>query len=193
MVAADAQKAERQYARDDARWADWMRRAHAGDTDAYAQLLSEIGPVIERFLRRRFGDADFVEDCVQECLMSIHRARISYDPARRFRPWMFAIVRHKAIDELRRRGTRGRFEVREEEGAGTAAPDAEPGAGLEVAGVLHALEPKYREALVLTKLEGRELADAARLVGISATAMKSRVHRAIRQVRRILEADGEEE
>jgi RNA polymerase sigma-70 factor (ECF subfamily) len=171
---------------EESRWSEWMARGNAGDAEAYSRLLEEIGGVMEQYLRRRFGESDFIEDCVQECLLGIHRARATYDPSRRFRPWMFTIVRHKAIDLLRRRGTRQRHEAQEGGGGEAAAPMADPAAALEAAEALRGLTREYRDALILTKLEGHSLDEAARRAGVSVTAMKSRVHRAIQQVRRRL-------
>jgi RNA polymerase sigma-70 factor (ECF subfamily) len=178
-------------AEEGARWSQGMCRANAGDAEAYGALLDEIGVVLEKYIRRRFGDTDFVEDCVQECLLAIHRARASYDPSRSFRSWMFTIVRHKVIDTLRRRATRGRHETSQGRGDEVAAPENESGAALEAADALRALTPEYREALLLTKLEGRSVSEAADQVGVSVTAMKSRVHRAIRQVRSVLELEAD--
>jgi RNA polymerase sigma-70 factor (ECF subfamily) len=188
LVIEREQRDERGREEEDARWSQGMRRANAGDAEAYRELLQEIGGVLERYVRRRFGDSDFVEDCVQESLLSIHRARASYDPSRSFRTWMFTIVRHKVIDTLRRRGTRWRHETPEGGGEG-AAPAADPTAALQAAQALRALSPEYREALVLTKLEGRSVSEAAEQAGVSATAMKSRVHRGIHQVRHLLERE----
>jgi RNA polymerase sigma-70 factor (ECF subfamily) len=176
-------------AEEGARWAQQMCRANAGNAEGYGELLHEIGGVLEKYVRRRFGDTDFVEDCVQECLLAIHRARASYDPSRSFRSWMFAIVRHKVIDTLRRRATRGRVEHPLDLGDEAAAPRNGSGAALEAADALRALAPEYREALVLTKLEGRSVSEAAEQVGVSVSAMKSRVHRGIRQVRSVLELE----
>jgi RNA polymerase sigma-70 factor (ECF subfamily) len=163
-----------------------MLRANTGDAEAYAKLLGEIGRVMEQYLRRRFGESDFIEDCVQECLLAIHRARATHDPARRFRPWMFAIVRHKAIDMLRRRGMRYRHAAQEGGGEEPVAPVADPAVALQAAEALRGLAPEYRDALLMTKLEGHSLDEAARQAGVSVTAMKSRVHRGIKQVRRLL-------
>jgi RNA polymerase sigma-70 factor (ECF subfamily) len=186
---AAGEAAGRGRAEDETRWSAWMCRANAGDRDAYERLLGEIGGVMERYLRRRFGDSDLVEECVQECLLSIHRARASYDPSRPFRSWMFAIVRHKVIDLLRRRGTRQRYESPAPRGEEAAGAAVDPGATLEAAEALAAIRPEYREALILTKLQGHSLADAAALAGVSLTAMKSRVHRGIREVRSLLERE----
>ena len=67
-------------AEDEARCSDWMFRANAGDADTYTRLLDEIADVMERYLRRHFGDSDFIEDCVQECLLAIHRAQARTTP-----------------------------------------------------------------------------------------------------------------
>lgn len=166
-----------------------MVRAGNGDRAAYRKLLEEVGDVMHAYLRKNFGDGDFVEDCVQECLLSIHRARKTYDPARGFRPWMFTITRHKAIDFLRRGGMRASSRSELERltlamDAGTSMEDS-----IQVSQLLSDLEPKYRDALILTKLAGYSLLDAAARAGVSTTAMKTRVHRAIAQVRRRLEGE----
>lgn len=186
---ASAEAAGKGRAEEEARWSVWMCRANAGDRHAYELLLAEIGRVMEMYLRRRFGDSDLVEECVQECLLSIHRARASYHPSHPFRSWMFTIVRHKAIDLLRRRGTRQRHETAAPRGEEVAAPVVDPGTALQAAEALAAIRPEYRDALIMTKLQGHSLSDAARLAGVSVTAMKSRVHRGIREVRSLLEGE----
>jgi RNA polymerase sigma-70 factor (ECF subfamily) len=155
----------------------------------YAKLLAEIGGVMERYLGRRFGEGDFVEDCVQECLLAIHRARASYDSARPFRAWMFTIVRHKTIDMLRRHGTRSRHVEADSGSREPPAPKTDPAVALEAAEALRGLAPEYRDALLMTKLEGHSLDEAASRAGVSVTAMKSRVHRGIKQVRRLLDQE----
>lgn len=168
-----------------------MSRAHRGDQQAYAQLMTELGDAIEAYVRHRFGALDGLEDCVQEALLAVHRARHTYDDRRPFRPWLFTIVRHKTIDHLRRAETRGRNERPEaspDDWAG--GPARNPADGVDAARLLAQLDPRQREALELTRYAGYSLAEAAEKTGVSMTAMKTRVHRAIRNVRRLLEAEG---
>lgn len=163
-----------------------MARGQAGDREAYAQLMSELGGVIEAFVRARFGAggaSDFVEECVQESLLALHRVRHTWDPRQAFRPWLFAVVRHKVIDLLRREAVRRTEPEPEEEKAGA---QEDPADRIDSARLLAALEPVYREALVLTKLEGCSLEEAAARAGVSASAMKTRVHRAVRMVQQRL-------
>ena len=168
------------------RWSGFMARALDGDREAYAKLMAELANVIESFLRARFGEmreSDFLEDCVQEAMLALHRVRHSWDRRLPFRPWMFAVVRHKVIDLLRRSKVRRTEPEPPEEPAG---PAVDPSLRLDGARLLATLEPAYREALVLTKLEGYSLEEAAARVGVSTSAMKTRVHRAVRRVQKSL-------
>jgi RNA polymerase sigma-70 factor (ECF subfamily) len=168
-----------------------MTRAQRGDAEAYRRLLAELGSAIEAYLRLHFGSSELLEECVQEALVAIHRARHSWDPGRAFRPWLFTIARHKAIDVLRRGARRRRREVQAApEHAEPAAAASDPGAALDVERFLRDLEPRYRDPLVLTKLLGYSTREAAVELGISETALKTRVFRAIRLVREAL-ATGE--
>jgi RNA polymerase sigma-70 factor (ECF subfamily) len=169
---------------DEARWSAWMIDAQRGDRDTYARLLSELIEVVRAFLTKRFGSVDFVDDCVQESLIAVHEARHTYDPQRPFRAWLFAIVRYKAIDMLRHRESYSRALARAQVEAHEATVDSPHDAG----DVIAALDPMLREALVLTKLQGFSMREAATRAGVSEGAMKVRVHRAIRAARQLIAA-----
>ena len=173
------------YEADEHRWSRLMVAAHRGDTRLYEQLLRELADVIERYINSRFGALSFTEDCVQECLLAIHAGRHTYDPRRPFRPWLFTIVRNKTVDLLRRSYAGAGASVGlPEEGitADVGAPDAELAAGE----ILARLQPSFRNALTLTKICGYSLAEAAQRSGISESAMKSRVSRAVRAAEALL-------
>lgn len=164
---------------DDARWSRFMAAAQRGDGRAYEQLLRELATVIEAYITSRFGVLSFTEDCVQECLLAIHSARHTYDPGRPFRPWLFTIVRNKTVDLLRRSYAGERAGV-------VPVDDRLPAEGRDLAEsvavgeILAKLEPQHRNALTLTKVYGYTLAEAAKHSGITESAMKSRVSRALR-------------
>ena len=73
-------------------WPEWMRRAQDGDQAAYRMVLRAIVPAIRRIVARRIFDEALVEDAVQDTLMTIHRLRHTYDPARPLMPWVAAIA-----------------------------------------------------------------------------------------------------
>jgi RNA polymerase sigma-70 factor (ECF subfamily) len=169
---------------DEQRWSQLMRAAQGGDRRAYERLLGELGRVIECFLRSRFGELESLEDCVQESLLALHNARHTYDPERPFRPWMFTIVRHRSIDVLRRAPP-----AHTAVPAGLCSPEVDVGAQLDSARLLRKLAPREREAVQLTKLAGYSMAEAGSRCGVSESAMKVRVHRALKSLKKLLERE----
>lgn len=180
---------------DESRWSALMVSAQSGNQDDYRALLEELGDVVHRFLRSRFGHHHFIEDCVQEALVAVHHARHTYDPRRPFRPWLFAIVRHKTIDFLRKQRTREKVTdqyTRDQRVLSQRAgrPGAE--AGIDAGGLLDRLPDQHREILMLTKVIGYSIAETAGRLGISQSAAKVRVHRAVNKLRQLLDEDASE-
>ena len=175
------------FSADEQRWAQLMTSAQAGHEGDYRLLLAEISEAVGRYLRVRLGGYDFVGDCVQEVLIAVHQARHTYDGRRAFRPWLFAIVRHKAIDAMRRGRSRGREQLATADIAETSVsgPDSEVVSGQLLVGLPEGL----RQALVLTKLQGMTSSEAARALSISESALKVRVHRAMGKLKRLLELE----
>lgn len=176
--------------RDEQRWAELMASAQSGHEQDYRKLLKELSTAIERYLRSRFGHHHFVEDCVQESLVAIHEARHTYDPARKFRPWLFAIVRHKAIDYMRRQNTHEKMVAKQINEQLVHEGVAYQESSVLQGSLIQALSPQHREAITLTKLAGFSIAEAAQHLHISEGALKVRVHRGIGRLRRLLQADG---
>lgn len=175
---------------DEHRWSTLMVSAQAGDSSDYRQLLKELAGVIQKFLRSRFGAHEFLDDCVQEALIAVHQARHTYDPKRPFRPWLFAIVRNKAIDFLRGQQTRARTQEHyQNEQEVLSQPDshADRHEADSLGYLLGMLSDPHREVLVLTKVMGFSIAESAEKLDISQSAVKVRVHRAIRKLQRLLE------
>src|SRR5262245_46531539 len=86
----------------DLRRSAWMAAAQSGDGAAYQALLRDCIPVIKSIARRRGVTPDHVDDVVQDVLLTIHRARQTYDPRRSFTAWLCVIADRRANDLLRR-------------------------------------------------------------------------------------------
>lgn len=177
---------------DEHRWSLLMVSAQRGNESDYRLLLKELAEVTNKFLRSRFGNYHFIEDCVQESLIAIHQARHTYDPKRPFRPWFLAIVRNKAIDFLRKQRTRvsahDHFQ-REQEVLSQPSSQSVSPSEITEAPMLESLSAQHREVLILTKIIGFSVAETAVKLGISESAVKVRVHRAVRKLRLQLERD----
>jgi RNA polymerase sigma-70 factor (ECF subfamily) len=169
-----------------------MVSAQGGCEADYRQLLTELGVVINQYLCSRLGRQHFVEDCVQESLIAIHQARHTYDPRRPFRSWLFAIVRHKAVDVLRRQRSQQQILAQGRQAALVEASDTKgnsPESDLAGGRLLQLLSAQHREAITLTKIVGLSTAEAAARLHISESAVKVRVHRAIGRLKRLLELE----
>ncbi len=170
-------------------WSGWMAAAQEGDAVAYARLLGDVTPFVRVLARRRCADPDKAEDVVQEVLLTLHRVRHTYDPARPFTPWLAAITDRRSIDALRRRVRLAAREVNDPHAYETFADltankDLEAGdAAKALAGLIAALPPGQREALELVKLRELSLLEASRISGQSVGALKVGVHRALKALR----------
>ncbi|MGH1487230.1 MAG: sigma-70 family RNA polymerase sigma factor [Cellvibrionaceae bacterium] len=177
---------------DEVRWSELMASAQQGNETDYKQLLGELGDSIAAYLRSRFGDIDALEDCVQESLIAIHKARNTYETQRLFRPWLFAIVRHKTIDILRKKEMYQQKIQNLESEQHHDNLDVQfdhVDTGVDCGQLLAALPDKHRQAIILTKLEGLSMREAAQQLNISEGAMKVRVHRALDASRQLLEGE----
>jgi RNA polymerase sigma-70 factor (ECF subfamily) len=171
-----------------------MCAAQAGDTRAYAQLLKEVTPRLYRMIQRqrRFLPAADIEDLVQDVLVSLHAVRATYDPARPFMPWLFAIARNRLVDGARRYARQKAHEINvdeypvtfSEEGTNTDNDLYRDPEALKQA--IQALPPGQREALEMLKLREMSLKEAAAASGVSVGALKVSVHRAISALRKAL-------
>lgn len=173
------------YDADEARWASLMAAAQNGEQAQYRQLLAEIGEAVFRYLTVRFGAHSMIEDCVQDVLMAVHEGRHTYNPSKKFRPWLFSIARNKAIDALRKQ--QARREAPQEEVIEPVSREATD--DIDSGRLLARLSKAHREALTLTKLVGLSNAEAASQLQISESAVKVRVHRGVLQLRQLLEAE----
>ena len=177
----------------DLRWSRLMAAAQAGDRRAYEDLLRECLPLLRQICRARLRDATEAEDAVQDTLLTIHRARASYDASRPFRPWLVAITERRALDRIRARGRRSGREAALDLAADLAAPESSADAALDAAraaaklrDAVQDLPESQRTALGLTKLQDLTLQEASVRSGMSVGALKVATHRAVQTLRRRL-------
>ncbi len=189
---SDWSKAEPTRADGSLAWSELMARAQAGDKIAYRRLLEDITPYLRSRAARHamlFGE---VEDVVQDVLLTVHAIRHTYDPGRPFGPWLLAIARRRIVDRLRRRGSRAaaeaplgpQHETIAAEGA-NLYPLLSGRRGLQDA--IARLPAGQRRAILLLKLRGLSLKEAALESGLSIAALKVASHRALKALRAMLD------
>jgi RNA polymerase sigma factor (sigma-70 family) len=151
-----------------------------GNQDAYRRLLGRLVPILRQYLGRRVASGqEDVEDIVQETLLAIDTRRITYDRARPFTPWVFAIAHHKFVDLVRR----GRAttvladDLIGDDGSGDAIL-----ARVDVGRLLDTLPVKQAEAIRAVKLDGLSVAEAAERQNIGESDIKVSIHRGLKSL-----------
>ncbi len=157
-----------------------MIAALDGDTNAYRQLLRRLVPILRQYLGRRVASGlEDIEDIVQETLLAIDTRRITYDRARLFTPWVFAIAHHKFVDLVRR----GRITTMlTEDMIGDDGSEDAILAGVDVGNLLNMLPTKQADAIRAVKLEGLSVAEAADRQGIGESDIKVSIHRGLKSL-----------
>jgi RNA polymerase sigma factor (sigma-70 family) len=148
-----------------------------GDAASHAALLHALVPLLRSFYGHRMrGALADVEDLVQETLIAIHTRRESYDPARPFTAWLYAVARYRMVDFFRRR----RDQVSLDQIDAELAFEDESAAIMDVDTLLGTLSPKQAHAIRATHVEGKTAAEAAADAGISVSDVKVSVHRGLK-------------
>ena len=175
-------------------WSQLMAAAQDGDRTAYERLLRNIVPFV-RAIASGHHRADRIEDVVQDVLLTVHRVRHTYDPARPFEAWLATITRRRSIDALRRRGRIAAIETKDDIAYETFA---DPGANKDteltvktsgLGAAIAALPEGQREAIELLKVRDMSLREASQVSGKSVAALKVNVHRAIKTLRERLKGE----
>jgi RNA polymerase sigma-70 factor (ECF subfamily) len=143
------------------------------------QAFDAYSDSVFRFAWRLTRRADIAEDIAQECFLALVRAPDRFDPSRgSLKKYLFAIARNRALNHYR--------DARPEAPLPELLTHSSPDLDLPVAQAVAALPPSQQEALVLFEYEGFTLEEIAEITGADVGAVKSRLHRAREQLKRIL-------
>lgn len=150
-------------------------------------------------IARIVGDRGLAEDLAQETFVKAFEKLSAFDTTRRLSSWLFRIAHNTAIDALRRsRSPAGAIDDAELEGAASGRnavpPQPDPveqkalGRALDAA--LAQLRPEYRAAIMLRYEEGLPFDEVGQVLGVPEVTARTYVHRARKQLARLLTAAG---
>jgi RNA polymerase sigma-70 factor (ECF subfamily) len=151
----------------------------------------DLDATLRPFVERRVAVAADVDDVLQEIFLRVQRGLAGLRDDERFGPWLFTIARTAIVDHHRRAprhiaATIANQEAPVEEEIGSDFVERE--LAKYVAPFVASLPSPYREALTLTELEGIAQKEAADMMGVSLSAMKSRVQRGRVRLRDLFDA-----
>jgi RNA polymerase sigma-70 factor (ECF subfamily) len=140
---------------------------------------------VYRFAWRMTGTEAAAEDILQETFLSILRDPQRFDPARApLRAFLISVARNLILKRWR---SERRWDVLEDEDFVAQPIDIGIGETVSLVGqAIRSLPPFQREALILAEYEELSLEDIARTVDAEVGTVKSRLHRARENLRRML-------
>ena len=151
----------------DARLVEEVRH---GDKEAFGELVLRYEQRLLRVIGRFIADADVVRDLAQDTFLRVYERLETFDPSRRFAPWLFRIGVNLTLDFLRKRKRRGRWalftDAPNDQPPDPAVPDPREkrDLGQEVRAVLEMVPEKYRSVLVLRDLENFSTSEIAAIM-----------------------------
>ncbi len=148
-------------------------------------IWHEFAEKLGQFIRARVSDPATAEDILQDVFLKIQQRLGQLQDSAKLQGWIYLIARNAVIDHYRTR--KETVPVPETLPAAAAENDPEIEAlKASFRRMIHSLPEPYREALVLTELEGCTQKELAERLGISLSGAKSRVQRARSQLKKVL-------
>ncbi|MFQ5703281.1 MAG: RNA polymerase sigma factor [Gemmatimonadales bacterium] len=174
--------------------AELAARAHAGDREAFGELVQRYAGQARRVARAALGNEADADDAAQDGFLAALRNLGRYDPTRPFGPWLMRIVANAATDRRRRRKVRATSEIPPQTAFMGPATDRAALRGDfrdALAAALAGLPERRRLAVVLFDVEGYSHKEIAEILKVPVGTARSDVFHARRALRAEL-ADFEE-
>ena len=172
----------------------------SGDAGAYETLVHRYEQPLFGYLTRYLGNAELAEDVFQATFLRMYLKSARFEDGRAFRPLIYAIATHKAIDVQRherrhRHVEQARGSVQrdghsplETVAARGRSPDEQVGdreEGCRMQAAVQTLSEVQRRAVQLVYEQGLAYRDAAVLMGVPVGTVKSRLHSALLTLARV--------
>lgn len=150
------------------------------------QIWNDFSGRLRQYIQRRVSDLAATEDILQDVFLKISTRIGQLKQPEKLQAWLFLIARNAVIDHYRTR----KETVELPEGLAVeeeSAPDELETLKASFHRMIHNLPEPYREAILLTEIEGMSQVDLAKRLGISASGAKSRVQRGRDQLKTMLQ------
>lgn len=169
---------------------EWLQGALRGDDAAFTNIVETYQRPVYNLCYRMLGDAVEAEDAAQETFWRAYQNLKRYDPQRSFPTWLLSIAAHYCIDQQRkRRIPLLSMDLLPEEDAPDPAPNPERVVGeleetSQIRRLLTSLGPQDRAAVIMRYWYEFSEDEIARALSLSVSAVKSRLHRARKEMAR---------
>ena len=159
-----------------------VRSAIEGDENAMKELMEISYSSLYRFLFFLSGSEPLSQDLTQDTLIKAMETLPQLKEPTKFKSWLNSIARNLFLDYLKSKKNQ-RHEDWDDESTITSinsqalSEDEQQDIWL-IRETLQKVDPDYREVLLLVDMEGASYGEAAETLGVSESALRSRLHRA---------------
>lgn len=176
-----------------------MLRYRDGDLPAFQELYRRHSRGLYRFLSWHAPRREWADEIAQDSWISLHQARLHYEPLSSFRTYLYQIARNRLLDLLRQPQAQltgddtllDHLSDANDTGADTVLEARQRTRALHAA--IHALPGEQKEALILQQFSGMSLDEIAELVAVPVETVKSRLRYAMKKLRQHYAADADKE
>lgn len=177
----------------------WVRESLEGNQESFSRLVEAYQRPVYNLTYRMLGNAQEAEDAAQETFLRAYSRLQQYKSEHKFSTWILSIANNHCIDRLRKR--RATFvsiddnpvlQNLEDDGPLPERSAMRREHSREIQALLDELDPDYRTPLILRHWEELSYDEIAETMGISVSAVKSRLFRARQKMADIVVAHREE-
>ncbi len=182
--------------------AEIIRRAQAGDSDAFATLFQNHKSRVYALCLRMTKNTTEAEDLTQEAFLHVFRKLSAFRADSALSTWLYRVTVNTVLMHFRKKSLRqvsiDRPGTSEDEG--TPIPREFPSTDFRLKGcidrvalnrALAELPQGYRRIFMLHEVQGYEHREIAKFLGCSVGNSKSQLHKARQKIRQLLERSGE--
>ncbi len=173
---------------------EYLLKAQKGDQQAFAFIVQSYQRPVYNLCYRMLGNQQEAEDATQETFIRAYTHLDSYNPNRKFLNWVLTIASNHCVDRLRKR--RINWSSLEDDPYVEKIPMPEaidPHRSAErketadqIQRWIDQLSPDYRTPVILLYWYGYSYEEIAATMGVSVSAIKSRLHRARKQIAQMI-------
>lgn len=175
----------------------WLKKAAAGDADAFEQLVLQYQTAVYNLCLRMTGNPEDAADMTQESFLKAWRNMDSFQGNSAFSTWLYRLASNTCLDHLRLKKRRPQLSLVMEDSDGeeqeldvpdqTASPEEQVIASEEQAilnEALQSLEEQPRQILILRAVHELSYTEISQVLDIPEGTVKSRLARAREQLRK---------
>ena len=173
---------------------DWLKKACAGDLDAYQRFIREFSPRVHAIAYQMVGNSIDAQDIAQNVFLRLYRSLNRYNPQFVFTTWLYRLTVNLSIDFLRKNARHRNISLEETRHANNLKSDLLPPdaafENTELQGAIRKISEgmpfKQRKVFVLKELQGLSTEEVAQILKCKTVTVRVHLAHARQHVKRAL-------